>query len=86
MQAWPNPFKPHPDADKTLKFSCLPQAAFVSIYTLSGEWVAKVEELGGLASWNGKNHNGFQVSFGIYYYVIQQGGQVLKVGKLLVVP
>jgi hypothetical protein len=83
MQAWPNPFKP---TGGTLKISCLPPTATVSIYTLSGEWVTKLEAIGGLASWDGKNHNGFQVSIGIYYYVILQGGQALKVDKLIVAP
>jgi hypothetical protein len=68
-----------------LKISCLPPTATVSIYTLSGEWVAKFQEIGGLASWDGKNHKGLLVSSGIYYYVIQLGGQVHKVGKLLVI-
>jgi hypothetical protein len=58
----------------------------VWIYTLTGELVSKAESSGGFATWNGKNRNGVQVSTGIYYYVIQKGGQVLKVGKLLVVP
>lgn len=68
----------------TIKISCLPQSALVSIFTLSGEYVVQVEENGGLATWNGKNSKGVLVSPGIYYYVIQLDGQVLKVGKFIV--
>ena len=66
-----------------LKVSCLPAGATVDFYTVSGEKVIRVEEQGGLATWNGRNLYGTQVSSGIYFYVILSGGSVLQEGKII---
>ncbi len=68
-----------------MKISCLPNGATVDFYSVSGESVARVIAITQLTTWDGRNHNGAFVSSGIYYYVIQQGNQVLQEGKLLVV-
>jgi hypothetical protein len=70
--------------DGVLKISCLPDGTTVDFYTLSGERVRRVDSMAQWASWDGRNENGVPVSSGIYYYVVQQGKQVLQAGKLLV--
>jgi hypothetical protein len=62
----------------------MPTGGSFSIYTLSGEWVGRAEETNGMSFWDGRNQKGVFVSPGIYYYVIQQTGQVLKEGKIIV--
>ena len=83
-KVWPNPFNPQRASGNSLKIDCLPDNATVSIYTLSGEFVAQANPIGGLALWKGVNQKGVPVSTGIYYYVIRQGSQLLLRGKLIV--
>jgi hypothetical protein len=82
---WPNPFIPRYAVNQVLKIDCLQQGCTVSFYTLAAELVATVPESDGIAQWNGKNSYGVPVSTGAYFYVIQQGKQVLQTGKLLVI-
>ncbi|HJT23613.1 MAG TPA: S8 family serine peptidase, partial [bacterium] len=84
IHLWPNPFNPSRAVDGVLKISCLPEGANILFYTLSGEFVARVESQGALTTWKGHNQNNAPVSPGIYYYVIQQGPDVLQSGKILV--
>ncbi|HUO58772.1 MAG TPA: IgGFc-binding protein [bacterium] len=85
IHVWPNPFSHSYAEGGFLKVSCLPTGANVCFYTVSGEKVRQVRELGGMALWDGRNNAGVYSSPGIYYYVIQQGdGEVLGEGKLLV--
>jgi hypothetical protein len=84
IHVWPDPFNPARAVDGVLKISCLPDGTSVDFYTLSGERVKRVDSMEQWASWDGRNENGVLVSSGIYYYVIQQGKQVLQAGKLLV--
>jgi hypothetical protein len=81
---WPDPFNPRYAFEGTLNISCLPPGAVVSFYTVSGERVNQVNETGGMAQWNGTNRQGVPVSTGIYFYVIQNGSNVLGQGKFLV--
>ena len=85
MHVWPNPFNPALALGGVLKFSCLPDRAEVVFYTLSGEWVALVQEARGMALWNGQNGQGIQVSPGVYFYVIRLNSKVLKMDKILVI-
>ncbi len=81
---WPDPFNPIYAFDQALKVDCLPDNSTVSFYTVSGELVASVGEVGGRVEWKGKNQTGAWVSPGVYYYMIQLGSQVLGKGKFLV--
>ena len=68
-----------------MKISCMPTSSKVNFYTLAGEWVRQVGEIGGMALWDGKNNRGAYVSAGVYYYVVQQReGDVLETGKIIV--
>jgi hypothetical protein len=85
IHVWPNPFNPAKAVDGVLKISCLPDGTTVDFYTLSGERAERITAMAQPATWDGRNENGVPVSSGVYYYVIQQGKQVLQVGKLLVI-
>ena len=62
-----------------MKVSCLPPGAVVNLYTASGENVRKVFEVGGMATWDGKNNQGQDATAGIYYYrVTQESGFLIK--------
>jgi hypothetical protein len=83
IELWPDPYNPAFAYNGTLKVSCLPQGAIVSIYTVSGELVQQVPESGGVAQWNGRNRFGSPASGGIYFYTVQSGNQTLQAGKFL---
>jgi streptogramin lyase len=82
---WPDPFNPHYAIGGFLKVDCLPPGANVSFYTVSGELVTTKGEVNLLVEWDGRNRMGVPVSSGIYYYLIQQGDQVLGSGKILII-
>ncbi len=81
---WPDPFNPAYASGGVLKVSCVPSGGTVSFFTLSGELVKKIQEVDGMAFWNGQNQNGALVSTGVYFYVIQQGEKLTRSGKLIV--
>src|ERR1019366_3036752 len=82
-QVWPDPFNPIYAVGNFLKIGCVPTGANVCFYTLSGEKVRTISNSAFVygspftALWDGKNENGVPVSPGIYFYVIQNGDQVL---------
>ena len=82
-RVWPNPFNPFYAANHSLKFSCLPPGAKVSIYTISGELAGQAEVTGDFGQWYGVNRNGSPASPGVYYYVIESGARVAGKGKFL---
>lgn len=84
IHVWPDPFNPQYAIGGTLKVGCLPPGATVSFYTVSGELVSQVNEAGGMAQWAGTNRQNLLVSSGIYFYVIQNGSNVLGRGKFLI--
>jgi len=84
MHVWPNPFSPKLAYNGVVNFGCLPDNAMVNIYTLSGELCQQVNEMRGMATWNGTNKNGSPVATGVYFYVVLSGDQVLARGKILV--
>jgi len=68
---------------RVLKISCLPPGSNVDFYTVSGEFVRRITENGGLALWDGLNRFGSPAASGIYYFVVLSSGNALKEGKLL---
>jgi hypothetical protein len=79
----PNPFNPR---TQVLKFYNVPQDSYVIIYSLSGEFVVRLETVSLVARWTGRNTQDRQVSPGIYYYVIKNGeGRVGRTGKIFVI-
>ena len=90
-QVWPDPFNPKYAKDHFLKIGCLTPGSTVTIYTLSGEKVwstgQSAFQYGSsfTATWDGRNQNGVPVAPGVYYYVIESGGQALQRGKFLLI-
>lgn len=84
IHLWPDPFNPNTAPGGLLKVSCVPTGGLVGFYTVSGEMVQVAQESGGLAQWGGINRQGVRVSPGIYFYVIQNGSNVLARGKFLI--
>jgi hypothetical protein len=86
VRVWPDPYDPAGAVGGTFKVGCLPFGAKVGIYTLTGEHVNDAGEMDfDVAFWDGRNKNGAYASSGIYYYVAEKDGQVIKKGKFLVV-
>ena len=89
LEVWPDPFNPKYAVDACLKIGCLTPGSTATIYTVSGEKVWSTQDsafrygVPYTAVWDGQNQNGVPVSPGIYYYVIQNGSQVVKDGKFL---
>lgn len=83
IEVWPDPFNPSTAVGRVLKISCLPPGSNVDFYTVSGEFVRRITENGGLALWDGLNRFGSPAASGIYYFVVLSSGNALKEGKLL---
>ncbi|HUO57023.1 MAG TPA: hypothetical protein VMV05_02500, partial [bacterium] len=83
---WPNPFNPNYANDRLLKAYLAPPNSRLEIYTVSGELVRSIPEVGGTILWEGKNNYNVYVSTGTYYYVVRdKGDKALYTGKLLVI-
>jgi hypothetical protein len=85
IHVWPNPYDRKNAMGGQLKVGCLPLNATVSFFTVSGEYVQKLQASEGMARWDGVNRYNVPASSGIYYYVIQDGEKVLQKGKFLVI-
>ena len=81
---WPNPFNPFFAMNQSLKFSCLPPNAKVSIYTLAGELAGQAEVAGDFGQWKGFNQKGVPAAPGVYYYVVEGDNKVWAKGKILI--
>jgi uncharacterized repeat protein (TIGR01451 family) len=86
LNVWPNPFNPTYAWDHELRASVVPAGGQMFIFSVSGElvWNSQPLQTAGEIDWYGKNNKDILVSTGTYYYVIQQNGKNLLVGKLLV--
>ena len=85
FQVWPIPFNPTTAVGGTLKFRGLPLGAKVGIFTVSGEKVRGLAEIGGWAYWDGLNEAGAAAAAGTYYYIVESGIEKLHVGKIIVI-
>lgn len=84
IHIWPNPFNPD-FGSGYLHVSNVPTGTSLDLYTVSGEKVISVPEIGGNIQWDGRNKGHWMTATGLYYYVIKNGSQVLLTGKLLVI-
>ncbi|MEK7275087.1 MAG: T9SS type A sorting domain-containing protein, partial [Candidatus Desantisbacteria bacterium] len=81
IYAWPNPLTVNGILPDAFTFEHLPSNSVIKIYTLSGELAATLNN----NTWEAKNDDGKIVASGIYFYVVENGGNVRKTGKLAVI-
>jgi len=78
-----NPF------ETKVMFTHLPGACEISIYTVSGNRVTTLhhqsESNEGFAYWDVRNHEGQNVAYGVYIYVVKTPGGDTTTGKLMVI-
>ena len=71
-----------------IRFTRLPTKCTISIYTVSGEFVARIDHddpFGGNEWWNIKNGRGEDVAPGLYIYVVETPAGKSKMGKIAIV-
>jgi hypothetical protein len=92
VRAVPNPFylfgtyDPTP-ASKVIKFHHLPEKCTITIYNLSGEFIAEIakdDPTTAIAEWNVLSDRGLPVASGIYIYVVDAERFGQKIGKMAV--
>jgi hypothetical protein len=84
LRLWPNPFNPEDAVRGTLKCADMPAGSILTLYTVSGETVVSLTEVGYRVEWNGKTKGGRSVAPGVYYAVVRLGGEVLLKTVLVV--
>ncbi len=88
----PNPFIVHAkweqlQNNRRLRFMFLPSKCTISIYTVMGELVKKIEHNNGTGDedWNLTNSSSVEVAFGVYLYVIETPNGLKKIGKFAII-
>ncbi|MEI6845842.1 MAG: IPT/TIG domain-containing protein, partial [Candidatus Firestonebacteria bacterium] len=93
---YPNPADLGTAAGGTVKFKNLTYNPTITIYTVSGEEVIKLEPnkvysgntvndgVSGLAEWDGSNTGGEKVARGLYMFIIKDEAGERKIGKLVI--
>jgi hypothetical protein len=82
---YPNPFIPKETKDGRVKFINLPENAEIEIFTVSGEFIIKLDNPGPLPygngyyglTWNGENEWGESVASGLYFCIIKDGDDIV---------
>jgi len=86
VTVYPNPLVVRAGFGSEIHFRNLPPVATIRIYTVTGEPVAVIRHNGGgEAVWNLKNRSGMDVSYGLYFYVIETPDGRKKKGKFGIV-
>jgi len=89
----PNPYIVHSDFEnneykKQVRFTRLPQECTITIFTISGETVRKLEHDNsedGNALWDLRSYNNQEVAPGLYIYVVETPSGNKKIGKFAIV-
>jgi hypothetical protein len=74
--------------EPAIHFTNLPSECTISIFTLTGEKVAKLEhksETNSTEPWNMLNFNNQEVAYGLYLYVVETPNGGKKVGKFSII-
>jgi hypothetical protein len=75
--------------DRRIDFVNLPQQCTISIFTVSGKLVRKLEHNStsnnSRAIWDLRTKDGLEISHGIYFYVVEAPGIGKKAGRLAVI-
>ncbi|MFH1859824.1 MAG: T9SS type A sorting domain-containing protein [bacterium] len=80
IYVWPNPLTVNGMSPDKFTFANRSNSV-IRIYTLAGELVATINK----DTWDAKNDDGKAVASGVYFYVVEDGGNVRKTGKLAVI-
>jgi len=83
FRVWPNPYDPSTAAKGALKAGYLP-GGVVTVYTVSGEKVARLTPLEGWYEWDGRTEGGRRAAPGVYYYVAKKDEEEVAKGVLLI--
>ena len=89
----PNPYIVHSDFNETIykkkiRFTRLPQACTITIFTISGEKVRELDHnssVDGNAWWDLRSYNNQEIAPGLYIYVVETPGGKSKIGKFAIV-
>ncbi|MBI4777956.1 T9SS type A sorting domain-containing protein, partial [Candidatus Desantisbacteria bacterium] len=81
IYAWHNQLTVNGIPPDEFTFENLPLNSVIKIYTLSGELIATINN----NTWAARNNDSKIVASGIYFYVVEDGGNVRKTGKLAVI-
>ena len=71
-----------------MRFTRLPNECFITIYTITGEFVTRIDHndpFDGNEWWNLKNGNNQEVAPGLYIYVVETPSGNKKIDKFAVV-
>jgi hypothetical protein len=75
--------------ESKVMFTHLPAPCEIAIYTVAGNEVARLRHDGsggqGFTYWDTRNHNGQNVAYGLYVYVVKTPGGATHTGKLMVI-
>lgn len=84
--AFPVPYVESRAANSEIYFSELPGEGTIKIFTITGDQVVSLPVAPGMLSrpWDLKNSNGKRVATGVYFFIVEGGGQKTK-GKLIVI-
>lgn len=78
----PNPYNP---GKGPLRFLNTKPLDIIQFFTVSGEFVNRLQADSAITYWNGKNRYNREISPGIYYYVVMREDRVFAKGKFFVV-
>lgn len=86
VTVYPNPLVVRAGFGEEVHFRNLPPVAVIRIYTVTGEPVAVIRHNGGgEAVWDLKNRSGMDVSYGLYFYLIETPDGKKRKGKFGIV-
>ncbi|OGR96916.1 MAG: hypothetical protein A2902_00780 [Elusimicrobia bacterium RIFCSPLOWO2_01_FULL_64_13] len=75
---YPNPYRPTLATHKAdgIVFDQLPASTIIKIYTLAGDLVRQLKDDNGdgVIGWNAKNEDGQDVASGVYFALLNGGG------------
>jgi len=75
--------------ERRIYFMHLPSECTISIYTISGKFVNKIEHSSSISdgqeSWDLVSKDGMDIAYGVYVYHIDAPGVGQKVGKFAVI-
>jgi len=85
MRIYPRPWRADRHSAVPITFDQLTSDVTISIFTLSGHLVRKLNSAGGIATWDLNNDSGDRVASGIYLYVVKTSDGQSSRGQLAII-